>query len=160
MCVCVFVGVCGSETLPCCSLNILYVSYRQHEKKNECRKTCTVSNLALIFIPWLPLYCSYSPPPFFFFLCGDSFRPPLVHFHHLHPGMVCAHLLFIYARGETGGSGMQWKSLWGNIRESVISWHSRSLPAGCLLKTGMVVLEETAVTDVQGPRTQPSYLCV
>lgn len=83
-------------------------------------------------------------PPSFFFPCGDICRPPLLHFPHLHPGVVCAHLQFVYVRGVTGGSGMQWKSLWGNIRESVISWHSRSLPAGCLLKTGMVALEETA----------------
>lgn len=46
----------------------------------------------------------------------------------------------------------------GNIRESVISWHSRSLPAGWRLKTGMVVLEETAVADVQGPQTHHLYM--
>lgn len=101
-----------------------------------------------------------SPPFLFFFFSfprGDIFRPPLIHFHHLHPGMVGVHVCVREGRLEAGRHG---NPSGGNIRESVISRHSHSLPAGWRLKTGMVVLEETAVADVRGPQTHHLYVHV
>lgn len=77
------------------------------------------SVLFIFLLPSLPFLI-------FFFSRGDIFRPPLIHFHHLHPGMVGVHACVREVRLEAGCHG---NPSGGNIRESVISWHSCSLPA-------------------------------
>lgn len=72
------------------------------------------SNLALTFpTSFLNIhFLSFRVARITVFSCGDIFRSPLTHFHHLYPGMLYAHLQRISVRGEAGGSGMQEESLW------------------------------------------------
>lgn len=66
------------------------------------------SNLGLIpsssflNIHLLSLYIASTAifPPF---RCGDIFRSPLTHFHHLYPDMLYAHLRHVSVQGEAGG---------------------------------------------------------
>lgn len=72
---CVYMRVWGSEKLPCCSLNILYVSFMHGKKKNYCRKNLQSLNCSSYFYPLTSFTFFFSvlfifllsPPPLLFF---------------------------------------------------------------------------------------------